>query len=65
VIYIVLQWEDNVAHWAHFGGFLVGMSIASGLLMTRLVNARGGDIFTAIFGKYAWGLIGKPHAVKS
>lgn len=62
VIYIALKWEDNVAHWAHLGGFLVGVAIAAGLLMTRLVNARGGDIFTAILGKHAWGLIGKPHA---
>ncbi|MBU0637665.1 MAG: rhomboid family intramembrane serine protease [Planctomycetes bacterium] len=61
VAFILLGWEDEVAHWAHLGGFLAGVGIALVLLFSRLVNARGGDILSAILGKYAWALIGKPN----
>jgi len=61
VVYTVLGLEDQVAHWAHLGGFLTGAILALILLLSRLVNARGGDILTAIFGKYAWRLVGKPN----
>ncbi len=61
VIYTVAGWQDNVAHWAHLGGFLTGAGVALVLLFSRLVNARGGDLLTAILGRHAWGLIGKPN----
>ncbi|HYE17036.1 MAG TPA: rhomboid family intramembrane serine protease [Tepidisphaeraceae bacterium] len=50
----------GVAHWAHTGGALAGAAIASGLLVMRLTNCGGGDLFSVVFGRYAWGLIGKP-----
>ncbi|HPZ98642.1 MAG TPA: rhomboid family intramembrane serine protease [Phycisphaerae bacterium] len=60
VIYTTLGVEDGVAHWAHLGGFLAGVGIALILLFTRLVNCRGGDAVSALLGKHAWALIGKP-----
>ncbi len=61
VIYTVFGLESNVAHWAHLGGFLAGAAVALILLLLRLVNARGGDIVSAILGKRAWALVGKPN----
>ena len=61
VLYTVLRVKDNVAHWAHLGGFITGMVIAIGLMMTRLVNARGADLLTSIFGQHAWGIVGRPN----
>lgn len=54
-------WVDQTAHWAHLGGFVSGVIIACILLFTRLVNARGGDIFNAMLGRRAWKLVGKPN----
>ncbi len=54
--------DDGVAHWAHLGGFFVGIAVALLLLLTRLVNARGGDILSVLLGRRAWALIGKPRA---
>lgn len=62
VIYTVLGLEDNVAHWVHLGGFLSGIAIGLTLLLFRVVNARGGDLISVIFGKRAWPLIGKPNS---
>ncbi len=62
VFFTVLNLETGTAHWAHLGGFIVGMVLALILLFSRLVNARGGDILSAILGKHAWALIGKPRA---
>ena len=53
--------EDGVAHWAHLGGFLAGVAIALMLIFSRLVNCRGGDIISAILGRRAWALVGKPN----
>ena len=53
---------DNVAHWAHLGGFLVGAAAALLLLITRLDTARGGDILSFTLGRHAWPLVGKPNA---
>jgi len=61
VVYTALGAEDGVAHWAHLGGFLCGAVFALILLFSRLVNARGGDLFSWILGPYAWGLIGRPN----
>ena len=60
VIATILGSQDGVAHWAHLGGFIVGMTIALIMLLTRMVNARGGDLLSATLGRYAWPLIGKP-----
>ena len=60
VISILTGMESDVAHWAHLGGFISGVVIALILLCTRLVNARGGDLLTAVLGRYAWAMIGKP-----
>lgn len=61
---IALGSQDNVAHWAHVGGFLSGVAIAVALLMTKQVNAIGGDIFTALLGKRAWAIVGKPRGLE-
>lgn len=61
VFFTVLNIEDNVAHWAHLGGFIVGVSLALILLFTRLINARGADIVSVILGRRAWKLVGKPR----
>lgn len=62
VFYTTMHIETGVAHWAHLGGFIAGAVLASVLLFARLVNARGGDLFTVALGRHAWGLIGKPNA---
>ena len=61
VIYTALGIETGTAHWAHLGGFIIGAAIALTLLLTRLVNCHGGDIISAILGKHAWAIIGRPH----
>lgn len=53
--------EDGVAHWAHLGGFIVGIAIALLLLLSRLVHAYGGDLISVLLGRHAWKLIGKPR----
>jgi membrane associated rhomboid family serine protease len=55
---------DGVAHWAHLGGFMLGMAIAVGLLLARVTNARGGDLLSVTLGKRAWALVGKPTSRK-
>jgi len=60
VFYTALGVEDGTAHWAHLGGFIAGAGIAIVLVLARLVNARGGDIFSALLGRHAWALVGKP-----
>ena len=50
----------GVAHWAHIGGFVVGMIVAMGILLSRMFNCRGGDLLSVVLGKGAWPLIGKP-----
>lgn len=61
VFYTAMGIEDGVAHWAHLGGFIAGAVIAIILVVARLVNARGADIFSAILGKHAWKIVGKPR----
>lgn len=56
--------SDHVAHWAHLGGFLGGIAIAVGLLIARLVNARGADLLSVSLGRHAWALVGKPTTRK-
>ncbi len=61
VIYTAFGMKDNVAHWAHLGGFIFGAILALVLLFARLVNARGGDILSTLLGPAAWALIGPPN----
>jgi len=61
VFYTALGIKDGTAHWAHLGGFIVGMALATILLLTRSINARGGDLFSVLMGKRAWSLVGKPN----
>ncbi|HSW45708.1 MAG TPA: rhomboid family intramembrane serine protease [Phycisphaerae bacterium] len=61
VLFTALGAEDNVARWAHLGGFIIGMAAALGLMMIRLVNARGSDLLTLVFGRHAWGIVGRPN----
>jgi membrane associated rhomboid family serine protease len=60
VIFTSLQMKDNVAHWAHLGGFIAGVVFALALLFARQVNARGGDMVSVLLGRRAWALVGKP-----
>ncbi len=60
VFYTLFGLKDEVAHWAHLGGFFAGMAFGLILLVSRLINARGGDLLSVILGKRAWALIGKP-----
>ena len=60
VVYTVFGLEDETAHWAHLGGFIGGVAIALILLITRRIDARGGDLLSAIFGRHAWKIIGRP-----
>lgn len=60
VLATILGADDGVAHWAHLGGFLVGIAIALILLIARLVNAHGGDLISVVLGRHAWKLIGRP-----
>jgi membrane associated rhomboid family serine protease/pSer/pThr/pTyr-binding forkhead associated (FHA) protein len=60
VVATLRQSRDGVAHWAHLGGFIIGIVFALILLLSRLVNARGADILSVVLGRYAWPLLGKP-----
>jgi len=62
VIYTVAGIETGTAHWAHLGGFIAGAAIGLVLLLTRTVNCQGGDIISAILGRYAWALVGRPRS---
>ncbi|MBN1514920.1 MAG: rhomboid family intramembrane serine protease [Phycisphaerae bacterium] len=61
VFYTAMGIEDGTAHWAHLGGFIVGAAIALVMLVTKLVNARGGDIISALLGRHAWAIVGAPN----
>ena len=50
----------GVAHGAHIGGFVTGMILGLGILVSRLFNTHGGDVLSVTLGKHAWPLIGKP-----
>jgi membrane associated rhomboid family serine protease len=60
VLYTTLGVRDSTAHWAHLGGFIAGVVVGLVLLLTRLVNARGGDLLSVTLGRHAWKLLGKP-----
>jgi membrane associated rhomboid family serine protease len=62
VVATLLGSQDGTAHWAHLGGFISGMVIGLALLLSRQVDAGGGDILSALLGRRAWALIGKPIA---
>lgn len=60
VLYILIGMETGTAHWAHVGGFLVGVAVALGLLLGRVLDAGGGDLLSVVLGRHAWKLIGRP-----
>ncbi len=62
VFYVLLNVQDNVAYWAHIGGFCAGVIVAVLLLITRMVNARGADVFSVALGRGAWMIVGRPRA---
>ena len=37
------------------------LPLSEGSLLSRTVNARGGDLISAILGKQAWPLVGRPN----
>ena len=39
---------------------MAGVAIALLLLLTRAVNAHGGDILSVALGRRAWALLGRP-----
>jgi membrane associated rhomboid family serine protease len=47
---ILLKSQETVAHWAHLGGFAMGMILAIGLLLSGSVDADGADLLSIIFG---------------
>jgi membrane associated rhomboid family serine protease len=61
VVYTAFGLEDDVAHSAHLGGFLAGVGLGLVLLVSRAVNARGTDMVSAILGRHAWALVGRPN----
>jgi membrane associated rhomboid family serine protease len=52
--------SDDVAHWAHLGGFVTGVVLALLILLTRQVNSRGSDVLSVALGRHAWPLVGRP-----
>jgi membrane associated rhomboid family serine protease/pSer/pThr/pTyr-binding forkhead associated (FHA) protein len=57
---VALKVSSGTAHWAHLGGFSLGVLTALGLLASRRVNCGGSDLLSVTLGKRAWPLIGKP-----
>ena len=61
VFYTAIGVDDGTAHWAHLGGFGVGVAAGLVMLCARLINARGADLLSAILGRHAWALVGRPN----
>jgi len=62
VFYTAIGAEDGVAHWAHLGGFIVGVAVGLALIVSRTVNARGSDLVSALMGRHAWLVVGRPNS---
>lgn len=62
VLSIAFGSDSGVANWAHVGGFVAGAGVGLLLLLSGLVNARGGDILSGLLGRRAWAYVGKPDA---
>jgi membrane associated rhomboid family serine protease len=52
--------HDGVGHWSHIGGFFTGVTIATILIVSRGINPQGSDVYSLIFGKLIWPIVGKP-----
>jgi membrane associated rhomboid family serine protease len=52
--------SGGVAHFAHVGGFLTGVALAFGILLSRAVYCGGGDVLSVTLGRFAWPLVGRP-----
>jgi hypothetical protein len=59
---VMLGQKDQIAHWAHLGGFGSGILLAVALLVARQVRHHG-DAISVMLGKYAWPLVGRPIPV--
>lgn len=59
ILFSSLGAETGTAHWAHLGGFIAGMTIATMLLVLRIVNVQG-DLLSVTLGRHAWPLLGRP-----
>ncbi|MDB5354822.1 MAG: rhomboid family intrarane serine protease [Phycisphaerales bacterium] len=59
-VMVLIGASGGVAHWAHIGGFVTGVAIGLGFLMSRQINCSNGDLLSLALGKHAWPLIGKP-----
>jgi membrane associated rhomboid family serine protease len=57
---VAMRLGGPVAHWAHMGGFVAGMTIALLLLLSRVFYCGGGDLLSVALGRRAWWLIGRP-----
>jgi membrane associated rhomboid family serine protease len=64
VAMVVFGFQGSTAHWAHIGGFVTGVIIGIGLLMSRQFDCRNGDLLSMVLGKHAWPIIGKPKRVE-
>jgi membrane associated rhomboid family serine protease len=64
VISTLLRSKDGVAHWAHLGGFITGVVIATAMLVSRTQNANHGDLLSVLLGRWSWTLIGKPRRTR-
>lgn len=60
LLYITLNADTGTAHWAHMGGFVSGVAVASAMLAGRLVQS-GCDVYSLTLGRYAWPIIGSPR----
>jgi membrane associated rhomboid family serine protease len=47
---VVLGWTGQVAHWVHLAGFLWGVLLGLGLLLTRVVPSEGYDLLSWVLG---------------
>jgi membrane associated rhomboid family serine protease/pSer/pThr/pTyr-binding forkhead associated (FHA) protein len=62
---MIFNFQDNVGHWAHVGGFVVGAGLCLGLLLSRQTSAHGNDILSVALGRRAWALVGKPGGARA
>lgn len=65
ILYVSIGSEDNIAHWAHLGGFIAGMVLAFALLLSRMFYAGGTDLLSVLLGKHVWVLTGRPSEHKT
>jgi hypothetical protein len=60
ILMAALNAGTGTAHFAHLGGFILGMALALAILASRQFNCGGGDLLSVTLGRHAWPLIGRP-----